>query len=115
MEGTAGKSQTTNVEMSSKFKTRFVNQSFEIYLFWKYNHVFVNFFQTVCGFQDYESAREFCLSVGFPCLIRPSYVLSGAAMNVANNEADLEAYLVKINRIHIFLYVIFLKKFICEC
>jgi hypothetical protein len=32
MEGTAGKSQTINVETSFKFKTRFVNQSFEIYV-----------------------------------------------------------------------------------
>ena len=31
--------------------------------------------------------------VGFPCLVRPSYVLSGAAMNVANNATDLEEYL----------------------
>ena len=31
--------------------------------------------------------------VGFPCLVRPSYVLSGAAMNVAHNAGDLEAYL----------------------
>ncbi len=45
MEGAAGKSQTTNVEMFSKFKTRSVNQSFEIYLFWKYNLLLVNFFK----------------------------------------------------------------------
>ncbi len=53
--------------------------------------------------QDYESARQFCRDVGFPCLIRPSYVLSGAAMNVANNEADLEAYLVSC------LYKLFIR------
>ena len=31
--------------------------------------------------------------MGYPCLIRPSYVLSGAAMNVAHNRRDLEAYI----------------------
>ncbi|KAL4221656.1 hypothetical protein ACF0H5_019913 [Mactra antiquata] len=40
-----------------------------------------------------ESAKEFADEVGFPCLVRPSYVLSGAAMNVAHNNNDLEAYL----------------------
>ena len=29
-----------------------------------------------------ESTREFCDEVGYPCLIRPSYVLSGAMMSV---------------------------------
>lgn len=29
----------------------------------------------------------------YPCLVRPSYVLSGAAMNVAHNSADLENFL----------------------
>lgn len=40
-----------------------------------------------------ESAVEFCEQVGFPCLVRPSYVLSGAAMNVAHSEHDLANYL----------------------
>lgn len=31
--------------------------------------------------------------VGYPCLVRPSYVLSGAAMNVAHSEHDLANYL----------------------
>ncbi|CAH0604653.1 unnamed protein product [Chrysodeixis includens] len=42
---------------------------------------------------DLESATSFCEEVGFPCLVRPSYVLSGAAMNVANSNQELEAYL----------------------
>ena len=42
---------------------------------------------------SFGSAKEFCDSVGFPCLVRPSYVLSGAAMNVANNHGDLETFL----------------------
>lgn len=40
-----------------------------------------------------KSATEFCEQVGYPCLVRPSYVLSGAAMNVAHSSQDLEAYL----------------------
>ena len=40
-----------------------------------------------------EAAKSFCDEVGFPCLVRPSYVLSGAAMNVANSHKDLENYL----------------------
>lgn len=40
-----------------------------------------------------KSAIEFCEEVGYPCLVRPSYVLSGAAMNVAHSNNDLEAYL----------------------
>jgi len=37
-----------------------------------------------------ESAKEFANRVGYPVLIRPSYVLSGAAMNVVWNESTLE-------------------------
>lgn len=40
-----------------------------------------------------KSAVEFCEEVGYPCLVRPSYVLSGAAMNVAHSNQDLETYL----------------------
>uniref|UniRef100_A0A3B4ZB78 Multifunctional protein CAD n=1 Tax=Stegastes partitus TaxID=144197 RepID=A0A3B4ZB78_9TELE len=40
-----------------------------------------------------ESAVKFCEKVGYPCLVRPSYVLSGAAMNVAYSDSDLEKYL----------------------
>merc|ERR1719310_2022787 len=40
-----------------------------------------------------EEALSFCAKVGYPCLVRPSYVLSGAAMNVAYSEAELFDYL----------------------
>lgn len=40
-----------------------------------------------------DEARQFCAQVGYPCLVRPSYVLSGAAMNVAHNDQDLDCYL----------------------
>lgn len=38
-------------------------------------------------------AKEFSQSVGYPVLIRPSYVLSGAAMSVVNSEHELETKL----------------------
>merc|ERR1719171_968305 len=40
-----------------------------------------------------EEALAFCAKVGYPCLVRPSYVLSGAAMNVAYSEEELTGYL----------------------
>ncbi|XP_037937709.1 CAD protein [Teleopsis dalmanni] len=40
-----------------------------------------------------NSAIAFCEEVGYPCLVRPSYVLSGAAMNVAYSNQDLATYL----------------------
>ena len=40
-----------------------------------------------------EDIYEFADEVGFPLLIRPSYVLSGAAMNVVSNRGELEHFL----------------------
>lgn len=40
-----------------------------------------------------ENARVFAEKVGYPILVRPSYVLSGAAMNVIYDEAELDKYL----------------------
>ncbi|MCD8235582.1 MAG: carbamoyl-phosphate synthase (glutamine-hydrolyzing) large subunit [Prevotellaceae bacterium] len=40
-----------------------------------------------------EDIHEFIDKVGFPVLVRPSYVLSGAAMNVCSNEEELERFL----------------------
>ncbi|KAG2215504.1 hypothetical protein INT46_006764 [Mucor plumbeus] len=42
---------------------------------------------------SYEEAESFCDTVGFPVLVRPSYVLSGAAMNVVFSKDDLASYL----------------------
>jgi carbamoyl-phosphate synthase large subunit len=42
---------------------------------------------------DLDSAKTFAAGVGYPVLIRPSYVLSGAAMNVAWDDASLEKFL----------------------
>lgn len=40
-----------------------------------------------------EAAKEFANKVGYPVLIRPSYVLSGAAMNVVYDESTLQHFL----------------------
>ena len=40
-----------------------------------------------------EDINEFVAEVGFPVLVRPSYVLSGAAMNVCSNQEELERFL----------------------
>ncbi len=40
-----------------------------------------------------EKAEKFANEVGYPVLIRPSYVLSGAAMNVIWSQEELERYL----------------------
>ena len=37
-----------------------------------------------------DDAKNFANTVGYPVLIRPSYVLSGAAMNVVHEESSLE-------------------------
>ncbi len=46
-----------------------------------------------------EDAYRFAKDVEYPVLVRPSYVLSGAAMNVAQNEDELRSYLSKAARI----------------
>ena len=40
-----------------------------------------------------EDINKFIEKVGFPVLVRPSYVLSGAAMNVCSNQEELERFL----------------------
>ena len=40
-----------------------------------------------------EDVQVFIDRVGFPVLVRPSYVLSGAAMNVCSNQDELERFL----------------------
>ncbi|UNI21859.1 Carbamoyl-phosphate synthase [Purpureocillium takamizusanense] len=44
---------------------------------------------------SFEEAREFCQTVSYPVLVRPSYVLSGAAMNTVYSEKDLVNYLAQ--------------------
>jgi len=40
-----------------------------------------------------DDVNAFIQRVGFPVLVRPSYVLSGAAMNVCSNQDELERFL----------------------
>ncbi len=40
-----------------------------------------------------DDINQFIEKVGFPVLVRPSYVLSGAAMNVCSNQDELERFL----------------------
>ena len=40
-----------------------------------------------------DELKDFVKSVGYPVLVRPSYVLSGAAMNVCSNDGELIEFL----------------------
>ncbi|KOS18100.1 Protein pyrABCN [Escovopsis weberi] len=44
---------------------------------------------------SFDEAKAFCQKVDYPVLVRPSYVLSGAAMNTVYSEKDLESYLAQ--------------------
>ncbi|PHJ23419.1 carbamoylphosphate synthetase, partial [Cystoisospora suis] len=44
-------------------------------------------------FTDLRTAKQFCRQVGYPVLVRPSYVLSGAAMRVVTDDDQLDAFL----------------------
>ncbi|MEQ1848976.1 MAG: carbamoyl-phosphate synthase large subunit [Candidatus Peribacteraceae bacterium] len=44
-------------------------------------------------FSDVASAKKFANDVGYPVIVRPSYVLSGAAMTVVHDEEDLEGFI----------------------
>ncbi|MEM0240199.1 MAG: carbamoyl-phosphate synthase (glutamine-hydrolyzing) large subunit [Candidatus Nezhaarchaeales archaeon] len=46
-------------------------------------------------FSSIEEAEEFARKVGYPVLVRPSYVLSGAAMRVAWTPKQLREFLLK--------------------
>jgi len=48
-----------------------------------------------CEARTLNEAQQFAKRVGYPVLIRPSYVLSGAAMSVSYNSTDLSTYLQK--------------------
>lgn len=46
-----------------------------------------------------EEIKKFAKDVGYPVLVRPSYVLSGAAMSVARNDDALQVFLNKAAKI----------------
>lgn len=48
---------------------------------------------------SYEDAKAFAQSVGYPVLVRPSYVLSGAAMTVIRSEDELEEKLLAASNV----------------
>ncbi len=52
------------------------------------------------AFTKVEDAFRFSDKVGYPVLVRPSYVLSGAAMRVAHNHEELEDFLGKAVRVN---------------
>lgn len=52
---------------------------------------------------SFDDIDEFIKEVGFPVLVRPSYVLSGAAMNVCSNEEELHRFLklaANVSKLH---------------
>jgi len=52
---------------------------------------------------NFDDIHKFIEEVGFPVLVRPSYVLSGAAMNVCSNDEELERFLrlaAKVSKQH---------------
>ena len=60
-----------------------------------------------------ENAKKFALEVGYPIVVRPSYILSGAAMNIADDDASLQQHLslaVAISPVH----PVVISKFINE-
>jgi carbamoyl-phosphate synthase large subunit len=47
-----------------------------------------------------DDAKQFATKVGYPVLIRPSYVLSGAAMSIVLTEDELDLYLKKATELN---------------
>ena len=60
-----------------------------------------------------NEVQAFCEKVKYPCLVRPSYVLSGAAMSVIHSEEDLNDYLSDSTTISK-EYPVVISKFILE-
>ncbi|MEK7177964.1 MAG: carbamoyl-phosphate synthase (glutamine-hydrolyzing) large subunit [Patescibacteria group bacterium] len=52
------------------------------------------------SFTDMEIALKFAKDVGYPILVRPSYVLSGAAMNLCYNPIELKHFIEKATNIN---------------
>eukprot|EP01083_Nonionella_stella_P229941 813304_1 len=65
-----------------------------------------------CEARTNQEAASFASKVGYPVLIRPSYVLSGAAMNVVYGSDELVQYLARatdVSRDH----PVVISKFVC--
>ncbi len=52
------------------------------------------------SFTEMEIALKFAKDVGYPILVRPSYVLSGAAMNLCYNPIELKHFIEKATNIN---------------
>lgn len=46
--------------------------------------------------EDADTALEVCKEIGFPLLVRPSYVLGGQSMKIVINERELESHIVDL-------------------
>jgi carbamoyl-phosphate synthase large subunit len=46
----------------------------------------------------YAEAREIAATIGYPVLVRPSYVLGGRGMEIVYDDATLESYIAKNTR-----------------
>jgi carbamoyl-phosphate synthase large subunit len=49
--------------------------------------------------RSYEEAARIAAQIGYPVLVRPSYVLGGRAMQIVYDEADLQAYMTEAVRV----------------
>ncbi|RAP52808.1 MAG: carbamoyl phosphate synthase large subunit, partial [Methanosphaera sp. rholeuAM130] len=61
---------------------------------------------------SYDEARDAAHSIGFPVLVRPSYVLGGRAMEIVYDDNELEEYMkeaVRVSREHPILVDKFLE------
>ena len=61
---------------------------------------------------SYDEARDAAHSIGFPVLVRPSYVLGGRAMEIVYDDNELEEYMkeaVKVSKEHPILVDKFLE------
>lgn len=66
---------------------------------------------TWASVKDIKDAVKFAQKIGFPVLVRPSYVLSGVAFNVAFGADDLEGYLKTASKVSE-KYPVVISKFI---
>lgn len=64
-------------------------------------------------FANLDDAKKFCKGVGYPVLVRPSYVLSGAAMRVVWDERQLKQYLTEASAVSS-EYPVVISKFIVD-
>lgn len=64
-------------------------------------------------FESIEQAKEFCRIIGYPVLVRPSYVLSGSAMKVVWDENNLDKYLTLATEVSR-EYPVVISKFITD-